>query len=236
MKKTALVTGASGGIGEAIAQRLVDMDYEVYGVGRCYDKCMVDSEFFHPLVCDLLDEKQLDSLAEKMNRIGIDVLVNNAGTAYYGMHEEISPQHIRTILRTNLEVPMILCQKMIRMLRKRKGTIISISSVTALGSSPHGAAYGASKAGLLHFTRTLFDENRKSGMKTAVIMPDMTVTGLYRNADFTADETEGCSLVPSDAADAVQYILEARSGVCVNEIVLRPQLHRIRRRSKTEEI
>lgn len=231
MKKTAVVTGASGGIGSAISERLLKMEYEVWGIGRSFDRLPAADEAFHPVVCNLLAEKDLEELLGILHGLRPSVLVNNAGTAYYGMHEELNPEKIRRILRTNLEVPMILCQKLLRVLREEKGTIINISSVTALSSSPHGAAYGASKAGLLHFTRTIFDENRKFGVNAVSILPDLTETGLYRNADFSPSEEEGCALRPSDVADAVQYVLQAERGVCINEIVLRPQYHRIQRKN-----
>lgn len=232
MKKTAVVTGASGGIGSAISQKLLELGYEVWGIGRTFKRCRISDASFHPVVCDLLDEKEMADLAERLRRLRPSVLVNNAGTAYYGMHEELNADKIRQILRTNLEVPMILCQKLLRVMREENGTIINVSSVTALSASPHGAAYGASKAGLLHFTRTLFEENRKYGLKAVSVLPDMTVTGLYRNADFLPSEEAGCALRPSDVADAVQYILQAQDGVCINEIVLRPQFNRIQRRKR----
>lgn len=230
-KKVALVTGASSGIGRAISARLLALGYEVYGIGRQFPEELPAA--FHPVICDLLDTKKLPSVVAslqkewKQEKRTLALLVNNAGTAYYGLHEELRPESISEMVRVNLEVPMLLTQQLLRTLKQNHGAIINISSVTAIGSNPHGVAYGATKAGLLSFSRSLFDEARKYGVRVTAILPDMTDTQLYRHADFTADPAMDAHLEPADVADAVEYALTVREGTCVPEIILRPQLHRI---------
>ena len=142
---------------------------------------------------------------------------------------------IQEMVRTDLEVPMILSQQLLRGFKKNKGCIVNIASVTAQQSNPHGCAYGAVKAGLASFSRSLFDEARKYGVRVAVVSPDMTKTELYRNADFTVGEETESYLLPQDVADAVAYIVEQREGVVVSEVTLRPQYHRIRRKPVTKK-
>ena len=125
---------------------------------------------------------------------------------------------------------MILTQQLLRHFKKNAGVIINISSVTAELNNPHGCAYGATKAGLSSFSRSLFDEVRKYGVRVVNIQPDMTKTDLYRNADFTQGEEESSYLLPEEVADTVRDIIQMRDGVVVTEITMRPQLHRIRRR------
>lgn len=191
---------------------------------------------FHQVVCDLLDTKKLPSVVAalqkewKQEKRTFALLVNNAGTAYYGLHEELRPEDISEMVRVNLEVPMLLTQQLLRILKQNHGAIINISSVTAIGSNPHGVAYGATKAGLLSFSRSLFDEARKYGVRVTAILPDMTDTQLYRHADFEADPAMDAHLEPADVADAVEYALTTRAGSCVPEIILRPQLHRIKKK------
>ena len=279
MKKVALVTGASSGIGRAISARLLAFGYEVYGIGRQFPAELPEASVnatdlsagprpqaplapeadaaawtptnpsaseiaaaaatpaaFHPIVCDLLDTKKLQSVVAalqkewKQEKRTLTLLVNNAGTAYYGLHEELRPEGISEMVRVNLEVPMLLTQQLLRTLKQNHGTIINISSVTAIGSNPHGVAYGATKAGLLSFSRSLFDEARKYGVRVMAILPDMTDTELYRHADFTADPAMDAHLEAEDVADAVEYALTTRAGTCVPEIILRPQLHRIKKK------
>ncbi len=230
MGMAAVVTGASFGIGREISRVLCEREYEVYGIGRNF----TDGEMpgnFHPLVCDLLDTEQLIHLVKKIRaEHAVKILVNNAGIGYYGLHEELNVKKIQALVRTNLEVPMILANLLLRDLKKQAGYMINISSVTANQSNPHGCAYGATKAGLASFSNSLFDEARKYGVRVVTIKPDMTRTDLYRNADFREGEEEGSYLKAEEVADAVAYILDRRDGMVVTELTLRPQLHRIRKK------
>lgn len=227
--RAAIVTGASSGIGREISRVLCEMGYEVFGIGRQFEE--IQSGHFHPIVCDLLDTQELVRLVKKLRaEQEISVLINNAGVGFYGLHEEIAVQNLQTMIRTNLEVPIILTNLLLRELKKRKGYIINISSVTAQQSNPHGCAYGASKAGMTSFSKSLFDEARKYGVKVVSIQPDMTKTNLYRNADFCEGEEEASYLQPQEVAEAVRYVLSQREGLVVTELSLKPQLHRIRRK------
>lgn len=231
-KKTAIVTGASSGIGYAISKTLSTLGYELYGFGRNYkntDWNTMDNA--HPIVCDILDTDRLCAELKQITAQNqVHVLVNNAGVGYYGLHEELNPDKIKKLVRTNLEAPMILTQQLLRPLKKTAGYIINISSVTAGQSNPHGCAYGATKAGLASFSHSLFDEARKYGVKVVTISPDMTQTNLYRNADFReGDETESY-LLPDDVVKAVEWILNQRESVIITDITLKPQIHRIKRK------
>lgn len=237
-KKTAIVTGASSGIGLEISKTICRMGYEVFGFGRNFEREeFLNAEFegavFHPIVCDLLDtEKMCRIVKDIAAEHDIYILVNNAGVGYYGLHEELNTKKIKEMVRTNLEVPMILTQMLLRDLKRNSGYIINISSVTASKSNPHGCAYGATKAALTNFSRSLFDEARKYGVKVTSVQPDMTKTNLYRNADFTEGEEAESYLVPGEAAKAVEYILSQREGMVVSEITLQPQLHRIKKKNQ----
>lgn len=236
--KTAILTGASSGIGAAVAKELLALNYEVFGFGRDFTEFSAGlSEYgglppfyshFHPVALDLT---QTGILAEKIREIRreheIGLLVNNAGAAYYGPHEELNPQKIHEMVTVNLEVPMLLCQLLLHDLKKNRGQIIQISSVTAKKSSPHGCAYGATKAGLTAFSESLFDEVRKYGVRITAIHPDMTRTKLYRNADFTAADAADAALFPQDVADAVRMAVTAREGMLFTDLTLTPQRHRI---------
>ena len=237
-RKVALVTGASSGIGFAISEALCKRGYQVYGIGRNFDTPWFlqkewREESFRPVICDMLQTEQLLKIVRQiMAEQPVNLLINNAGAGYYGLHEELNPEKIMEMVRVNLEAPMLLCRELLRSFMKIGGTIINISSVTAAETNPHGCAYGATKAGLANFTRSLFEESRKYGVRVAMISPDMTRTNLYRNADFEqADEAEAY-LLPEEVAQAVEFVLDQRDGMVVSEIVLKPQLHRIKRKSR----
>lgn len=251
-KKAAIITGASSGIGLEIGRTLCRMGYEVYGLGRNFDgidtagdDLAAELEFdmeegedksFHSIVCDVSDTGLLCRMIKDIQKkADVHVLVNNAGAAYYGLHEELNAKKIKEMVRTNIEVPMILTQLLMRELKRTHGYIINISSVTASQTNPHGAAYGATKAALTSFSRSIFEEARKYGVKVTTIAPDMTQTNLYRNADFSTDDGEQRAyLLPGEVAEAVEYVLDRREGMVVSEMTLRPQLHRIKRKQPEE--
>jgi len=237
MCDAAIVTGASSGIGLAVSKTLCRLGYQVFGIGRDFgtmefEAAAFDENRFHKVVCDILDTDRLCNTVKQIaaeNRIVI--LVNNAGIAYYGLHEELNAKKIQQMVRTNLEVPMVLTCQLLRKLKKNRGYIINISSVTANGTNPHGCAYGATKAGLASFSHSLFDEARKYGVKVVTIFPDMTKTNLYRNADFEPGNEEASYLMPEEVAEAVAYVLNCREGLVVSDITLKPQIHRVKRKS-----
>lgn len=230
MKDAAIVTGASSGIGLEISKMLCRVGYEVFGIGRTFDTEFA-ADSFHKITCDLLDTDRLCAAVKEIAaRNRVTVLVNNAGTAYYGLHEELNARKIQQMVRTNLEAPMILTCQLLRTLKKNKGYVINISSVTAGSSNPHGCAYGATKAGLSSFSHSLFDEARKYGVKVVTISPDMAKTNLYRNADFREGDEAESYLLPEEVAWAVEYVISQREGLIVSDITLKPQIHRITRK------
>ena len=230
MTKTAIITGASSGIGKAICEVVLDNGYEVYGIGRDFSEAgsLLSRESFHKVELDLINTGKLQEEVKKLSSgNALSLLINCAGAGYYGLHEELSAKSISEMVRVNLEVPLLLSNLLLRKLKENSGTIINIASVTANQSNPHGAAYGATKAGLLSFSKSLFDEARKYGVKVTTILPDMTDTKLYRNADFKADSEENARLLPEDIAKAVDFILNLDPHQVVTELAVRPQLHRI---------
>lgn len=231
-KEAAIVTGASSGIGCAISKKLCELGYEVFGLGRDFSKVQITEKSFYPIVCDLLETDELCACVKKItSQYQLHVLVNNAGVGYYGLHEELNPKKIKELVRTNLELPMILTQQLLRHLKKNTGYVINISSVTANESNPHGCAYGATKAGLASFSHSLFDEVRKYGVKVMTIFPDMTKTNLYRNADFQEGDEIESYLLPEEVAEAVAFMLSQREGMLISDISLKPQIHRIKRKT-----
>ena len=124
-KYTAIVTGASSGIGRAISEKLGVLGYEVFGIGRRFDteedrdiagvlqyENDLKNAIFHPIICDLTDTDKLCAIVKQItSEHTVKVLVNNAGAAYYGLHEELNPKKIQEMVRVNLEAPLILTQQ-----------------------------------------------------------------------------------------------------------------------------
>ena len=228
--KNAIVTGASSGIGLAISKMLAEEGYRVYGIGRVFPD---DSDFFEKRLS--LDLRDTDILLNKISDIkSVDLLVNAAGSAYYGLAEFNTPEQIKEMCRTDLEAPVILTCSLLPKLKDSRGMVINIASVTSTRINTHGAVYGAMKAGLRSFGRSLYEEVRKSGVRVITVCPDLTAgTKLYRNADFKPSEEEGCYLTPEDTAECVRDIINMREGAVVTEVEVRPQFNRIEKKNRT---
>ena len=230
--KTAIITGASSGIGLSTSKKLIEFGYTVFGLARDFSKTKFDHNQFTQIVCDVSDLRNLElavkEILEKAD--SVDVLVNNAGVGYFAPHEEIAVKHIEQMVKTNLLAPLILTRLLLRELKKSKGFIINIASITATKSSPMGGAYAATKAGLRHFGLSLFDEVRKSGVKVVNINPDITKTDFYETLNFKEHDDPESHLMPEEVASAVAMVLYQREGAVVSEITIRPQKHLIEKK------
>jgi len=234
MNDIAVVTGASSGIGMAIAKKLVDANIEVYGIGRDFsntDSELLKNLLFHKCEFDLSDDNKLDLFLNNLKSVDVSIVINNAGCAYYGLCEDISASKIRSMAKVNFEVPLVITCFFMKKLKQNKGTIINIASTTAISmSNTHGAVYGATKAGLYSFSNSIFDEARKYGVRVCTIMPDMTDTNLYRNADFGVDSDKRAYLDKDVVAKTALSIINADKDFAITQIVLKPILHRIKRK------
>lgn len=229
--KRVLITGATSGIGLAISKKLLSMGHVVYGVGRDFSKVDIENNNFYPIVCDLVKYQNIEEMVKKLKKeVEIDILINCAGIGYFGPHEEINPTKLHKMIALNLEAPLILTQLLLRDLKKREGVIINISSITATKSSTYGCAYSATKAGLVHFSKGLFDEVRKTGVQVISILPDITKTPFYDKLNFREGEEEESYILPECVADAVENILSQRRGTVITEVIIQPQKHIIRRK------
>ena len=230
----ALVSGATSGIGRAIACRLLSEGITVYGIGRNAAGAPQDSHF-RLLDADLTDLRAVEAAVRSID-MPVSLLVNAAGVAYYGPHETLSPAQIAEMVAVNVTAPLVLCNLLLPQLRSAQGTIINISSVTAKReSNTHGCAYGSTKAALSNFSGSLFEECRKNGLRVITLHPDLTDTALYRNADFAPDSAPDCRLLADEVAAAAWEAYAARSGLVVTDITIRPQRNVIRRKSAGKE-
>ncbi len=232
--KTAIVTGCSRGIGLAIVQQLIGMNYRVYGLARSVREMDFSHPNFYPQACDVRDIAALEAVAGELQQreSSIDVLINNAGVGYFGQHEDISPAKLQEMVQVNLLAPLVLTKLLLKSIKKSRGMIINISSASSLKPAVFGGAYGATKAALQHFSVSLFEEIRKTGAKVVTLTPDITQTSFYDKLFFRPGETPETYLTPQCIAQAVETLLSQREGNVITQMVLQPQRHSITKRRK----
>ncbi|XDD47062.1 SDR family oxidoreductase [Leptospira sp. WS39.C2] len=231
MKKIAIVTGASRGIGLSISKMLLSLDFKVYGICRYPEKCNFNHQDFHLYKGDLRESKTiplfLDQIPTKQN---ITLLVNNAGIAYFSPIEELSSEKINEMVQVNLTTPMILTQSLTRVLKENSGRIIFIGSVSGEEISPWGNVYGSLKAGIHHFARLLFDELRKLSVKVHLIIPDITKTEFYDHLNIEPDTDPKSYLLPDQITNIIKNLLLDQSGLVIPEIVVKPEIFKLKRK------
>lgn len=231
--KNAIITGASSGIGNAIAAMLLRKGWNVYAPARREFNAPEVSGRLIRIPCDLSDSGSVRSCIRRILEEAdtIDLLVNCAGIGRFGPHEQMKAEDISGMIRVNLEAPILLCALTLRALKASKGKIINISSVTAEKDSVFGCAYAATKAGLSHFSDSLFEEVRKSGVGVTVIQPDLTRTEFYDHLDFEPDPDPLAAIWPEQVADHVAYVIDTPDNLSVGKITLRPQINKILRKT-----
>jgi len=187
--KTALVTGASGGIGSAIARALHSQGAEVILSGT---REAILSEFadqlairVHAITADLENPKSIESLIKKAELIsdgGVDIVVNNAGIVHDNLLVRMKDEEWQKVLDINLSAGYKITQGLLRgMMKRRWGRIIGISSVVGTTGNPGQTNYAAAKAGMVGFSKALALEVATRGITVNVVSPGMIETAMTSN-------------------------------------------------------
>jgi short-subunit dehydrogenase len=179
--KRVLITGASRGLGRGMAEAFAARGAIVALVARSEGPIRELAERLggsaHP--CDLMDREQVVGLVERVEREAgpVDVLVNNAGVSHVNHMLEQTPREIEEILQTNLVAPIQICRQAIpRMIERGGGHVVNMSSIAAILAPPGLVHYGASKAGLSHYTAGLRGEVGPRGIGTTLVEIGSTAT------------------------------------------------------------
>jgi len=219
--KTAVVTGASSGIGRAISLKLLELGYRVIGISRTLHVEQFNDVKFEVINADLSQEKDTLHVAKLLKEKSINILINAAGFGRFEPHEELSTQTIMEMTFLNLTAPMLLTNATLRDLKKNSGYLININSIEAIKASKFAGVYSATKAGLKAFSDSLFEETRRSELSITNINPDMTESSFYDELRFETSDKEDEKLLTSDIADAVEHILTMRKGAVVSDYTIR---------------
>jgi 3-oxoacyl-[acyl-carrier protein] reductase len=226
--RTALVTGASKGIGRAIAQELASAGATVvvgYRSGKEEAEALAAEIGGRAVQADVSTAEEAVRLVEEAG--DLDVLVNNAGLTRDGLIARMSDDDWRTVLETNLSSVFYTCRAVSRpMMRKRAGAIVNISSVVGLHGNPGQTNYSASKAGIIGFTKALARELGSRGVRANVVAPGYVRTQL---TDVLPEELQGAMLAntplgrlgdPEDVAGAVRFLCSDEAAFITGEVLL----------------
>ncbi|WP_379151511.1 elongation factor P 5-aminopentanone reductase [Paenibacillus sp. sgz5001063] len=233
---TVLITGGSGGIGGAIAERFASVGMNIVihymnsheAANDVARRCMAYGAKVLTVAADMKDRNQLLRMAEKLENSGLkpDILVNNAGKAHYGMLADVTEEEWDDIMAVNLK-GTFLCSQIFMpyMVSQRYGRIINVSSVWGISGASCEVAYSASKGGVNAFTKALAKELAPSGVTVNAVAPGAVHTAMLSN--LQEDEVRmlkeeipaGRLASPEEISSLVYFLALPESGYITGQII-----------------
>lgn len=226
--RNAIVTGATAGIGLAVAREFLERGHNVFICGRQEGRL---AEALAGLMADFGDERiagttcdvrSLVSVEEMVAMAGarfgcIDTLINNAGIAYVTAFEDVTPDQWHSIIDTNLTGVFNCCRVALPWLKKvEHSDIVNLGSRAGRYAFRGGTGYNTTKFGLQGFTEALFLDLHQYGIRVSLVAPGTVATGLGGTTQ------EGWHLLPEDVAKVVGDVIAADSRAAVNWVEIRP--------------
>ena len=220
MERAAIVTGASSGIGLAIARMLRDEGFALTLVSRRPEKVQAVAEEL-AAVAVAADvgkvEECLRLVSEHRERFGrLDMLVNSAGIGIAGRIEDLPPKHFDLQLGVNLRGLFFTTQAAIPLLRESKGWIVNLASIAGTMPAPGLATYGATKAAVISLTRSLNQELDADGVRAIAICPGFVDTPMAQWTGLSGEEM----IQPEDCAEVVRMLLRLSPRARIPQAVI----------------
>ncbi len=230
-RRTAVITGASRGIGAALARRAVSAGVRVALIARTPGPLEALADELGPLAsahaCDLADPRAVTALALTLpDAVGDapDTLVNNAGLFQLATVESMSADDFSSVIQTNLVAPFLLTRALLPAMRRRgTGTIVTLGSIADRHVFPENGAYAASKFGLRALHEAMRMELRGSGVRATLVSPGPVDTSLWDpvNPDQRAGFTPRAAMLSADdVADAIWFAMSRPASVNIDELRL----------------
>lgn len=215
--KNALVTGVSQGIGRAIAKKLVNQDYTIYGTYYQSQNQALALKNKHKQIqlfqVDLTKRNQTLELIKKLKKVKFEVVINNAGIFHLEDFKSFDYQGWDKILEINLTAPLLICQQLQNNINKG-GTIVNIASTDGLIGSYASIGYSASKAALINLTKSLANIFGERNIRVNAIAPGWINTGMatqesYEATTITPLRRNG---KPEEVAELVTFLISNKAS------------------------
>lgn len=218
-----LITGATGGIGHALARTFAARGATLTLTGRKVDvlEPLAREVGGRALVCDLSDRAELERLVASAG--AVDVLIANAALPASGELTELTQEQIDRMLEVNLRAPIALSRALVPgMIERRRGHLVFVSSLSGKAASPASSIYSATKFGLRGFALGVREDLRERGVGASVILPGfIREAGMFADADIELPPLVGTRSPQDVAAAAIRAIERDRAEVDVAPLGLR---------------
>ncbi len=225
--KIAIVTGASRGLGAAIAKALVNEGTMVYGLARdsqalarLQKECRAK---FVGVELDISDfEMVKDWLSDTFSGERVpDILINNAGSGGFGKIDEMPADQWGAMINTNLNGMYYITSEVVKLMKAKAESshIVNIGSILGITTRSEGAAYSATKYAVNGFSESLFKELRQFNIKVSCLNPGSIDTHFFKNSGI---EPHGNMLQPDEIASTVVHVLKTPENMLISEMTIRP--------------
>lgn len=226
-KKTAVITGASKGLGKACTKALIEKGASVYGIARSESVLIKMREnlgnSFIPVVLDLTDEIALsqwisDCFSKEKSP---DILINNAGYGVFQKIEKVTAQDWATTMNVNLNATFLLTSELVKLMKNNKSPrhIINIGSILGQVGRPEGTAYCTTKFGIQGFSEALSKELRYDQIKVTCVNPGSIATDFFQTSGISSHNN---MLQPNELADTIIHLLETPDNMLISDLTVRP--------------
>jgi NADP-dependent 3-hydroxy acid dehydrogenase YdfG len=229
-ERVAIVTGAGRGIGRAVAEMLAGQGAAVVLAARTRSELAAVAEAVRgaggralAVPTDVTQDAHVGALVDQtVGQFGrVDILVTAAGVAAFGPVSAAKPEDWDPMLTVNLRAMMVCCRAVLPpMIRQRRGTIVKIASVAASRPIAGAAAYAATKAGVVAWSKVLAEELRPDGVRVGVVSPGAVDTPLWDAIAGGPDRAR--MLTPDTVARAVLLMVTLPAGATLEEVTLLP--------------
>lgn len=225
--KTAIITGASSGLGAAISEALSKAGTKVYGLARNKEKLQnlkeALGESFEPVALDISNSEAVKAwVSDTFSEANApDILINNAGAGIFGKIDDMAEEDWLAMMNTNLNGLYFLTSAVARLMKQKEDSshIINIGSILGSTGRAESAAYCTTKFGVQGFSDALFKELRFFNIKVTCFNPGSIDTHFFESSGIAAHEN---MLQPKDLAATLVHILQTPDNMLINDITVRP--------------
>jgi uncharacterized protein len=230
IRPTALITGASSGLGVSYARRLAERGYDLVLVARRRDRLeslagelrTATGARSEVLVADLVEPEGFAEVRARAGRGDLELLINNAGFAGYRPFVDLDPEMADDLVRVHVRVPTLLTRAALPpMVRRRSGAVINVASLLAVSGSipanpmPYRAVYAGAKAYLLTFTQALAGELKDSGVRLQLVLPGVVATEFHDQTGMDRARLAAMAMQADEVVAASLAALERGELLCV---------------------
>ncbi|MFT6970973.1 MAG: short-subunit dehydrogenase [Candidatus Endobugula sp.] len=232
MKKLAVITGGTKGIGRATIEKFASENYDIVTCARnqnLLDDLVFDLQAKYPSTriyteqADLSKKEEVMAFAAAVKALNrpVTMLLNNTGVFFPGSVYNEEEGNLEMMIETNLYSAYYLTRALIEdMMSQKSGHIFTTGSIAGIQAYPNGGSYGISKFALLGFTKALREEMKPHGIRVTSILAGATYTSSWEGSDLPKDRF----MKAEDIADAIYAAHALSPNTVVEEIILRPQL------------